>query len=95
MKTVAVRPNQTIFDLAVQHYGNGEAVAKIIADNPDLRNDRTALAALGIDYIADPVFYIDAPVDPGYPLQIDTDSRLLRTNTTREINTEITTFNIE
>lgn len=94
MKTISVKPNQTIFDLAVQYYGTCEAVGKIIADNPDIRNDKSALASLGIDYMSDTEFYPDVAVEPGYTMQIDTDSKLIKNSIVREITNEVTTFNL-
>lgn len=94
MKTVTVKPNQTIFDIACEQYGTCEAVAEILRLNPGIRNDRAALSALGVDYLAGDVFHIDVPVAVDFPLQIDTDSRLARTSVTKEITTEITTFNL-
>lgn len=94
MKTITVKPNQTIFDLAVENYGTGEAIGKIITDNPDLRNDKAALAALGVDYLSDSDFYPDVPVDAGFTLLIDTDSFLIKTSVVREITNEVTTFNL-
>ncbi len=34
MKKYMIRVGQTIFDLAVQHYGSSEAVAWLLFDNP-------------------------------------------------------------
>lgn len=92
MKTVTVKPNQTIFDITCEQYGTCEAVQEILRLNPGIRNDPAALAALGVDYLAGDVFYIDVPVAVDFPLQIDTDSRTIKTSVTKEINTEITTF---
>lgn len=93
MKTVKANQNQTIYDLAVKWYGTTEAVAEIAANNPGLKNDPAALAALGIDYINDNGFYFDAPLIPGSAVSIDTDSPLLLQSVVRELTgREINTF---
>lgn len=93
MKTIKTTPNQTIYDLAVKWYGTTEAVTEIAANNPDMKNDPAALAALGIDYINDNGFYFDAPLMPGSAISIDTGSTLLQQNVVRELTSrEINTF---
>lgn len=94
MKTVTVKANQTIFDLVVENYGDVEAVGELLGDNPGITNDRAALAALGIDYLAGKDFYLDVPVETGYKLQVNTDSRLIKTSVIKEITTDVTTFTI-
>lgn len=95
MQTIIVKLNQTIFDLAAEQYGTCEAIGEILKNNPDIRNDKAALTALGVDYLSDPEFYIDAPVEVGFKLQIDTDSKLIKTSITKEINTDVTTYDNE
>lgn len=36
MKTITVQPRQTIFDIAIQYYGDVEGVDFLLLDNPDL-----------------------------------------------------------
>lgn len=91
MKTVTVKPNQTIFDIAVEQYGTCEAIAEIMSNNPGIRNDKAALSALGIDYLSDTDFYADVTVEPGFQFLVNTDSRLIKTNVIKEINTDVTT----
>lgn len=96
MKTVKTVPNQTIFDVAAKYYGTCEAVAELLALNPQLRNDPAALAALGIDYVSETAFYPDAALLAGLDIQIDTDSRTLRQSVVKELqNKEINTFDLE
>lgn len=92
MKTVKVEPNQTVFDLAVQHYGTAEAVQKLLDDNPDIANDASALIALGVDTIANPAFRLDVAVQPGFVLKIDESSRLIDSRIIQKITNEITTY---
>ncbi len=97
MKTVKVKPNQTIYDIALEQYGNVEAVGEIMVNNPDLRNDPAALAALGINAIEDDGFYVDASLLPGAAVLInDTDSPLRRPAILKELaGEEITTFDLQ
>ncbi len=97
MKTVKAKPNQTIYDVALEQYGNVEAVGEIMVNNPDLRNDPAALAALGINAIADTGFYIDVALLPGAAIAINnTDSPLIRPSVLKELaGEEITTFDLQ
>jgi phage tail protein X len=96
MKTVKAKQNQTIYDVALEQYGNVEAVAEIMTNNPGLRNDPAALAALGINAIEDDGFYMDASLLVGYAIQIYTDSPLMRPLVLKElVGEEITTFDLE
>lgn len=92
MKTVKVQPNQNVFDLAIQYYGNVEAVDEIIANNPNLVNDQTALRELDIDTIQDNAFRIDAAVKVGFPLRIDDTSKLIDQKVVKKITNEVTTY---
>lgn len=94
METTTVKPNQTVFDLAAQHYGNTEAVGEILRNNPELTNEDTAKTALGINAVTDKNFYADLPVRTGTAVRIDTDSRLLQKSVIKQIQTDITTFNL-
>ena len=39
MKTVTVKPNQTVFDILVEQYGTCEALAELLENNPNLENE--------------------------------------------------------
>jgi len=96
MRTVRAKQNQTVYDVALEQYGNVEAVAGIMATNTDLRNDPAALAALGIDAIGDDGFYMDAALLSGSRITIDPDSPLSRPTVLKEIaGEEITTFDLQ
>lgn len=82
MKKITVKPNQTVYDIAVEQYGTCEAVGKIMADNPELVNT-------GSD------FRFDLALEAGGTLLVDTDSRLVRKNVIREIDKEVTTFDLK
>lgn len=95
MKKVTVKRNQTVYDIAVEQYGTCEAIPLIISDNPDLINDEQVKVNVGIDPSKDTDFYFDLPLKSGSTAMIDTDSRLLKKNIVREIETEITTFDLK
>ncbi len=97
MKTIKSKENQTIYDVALEQYGNVEAVCEIMTNNSDLRNDPAALARLGINAIEDDGFYIDVALLPGSAIQInDTDSPLMRPAVLKDISgEEITTFDLQ
>lgn len=92
MKTVTVKKNQTVYDIALEQYGTCEAVGELLHNNPDLRNDPEALAAQGIDGVTDSAFYLDVALQPGTQVAADSDSPLTERLTVRELNTEITTY---
>lgn len=94
MKKVTVKLNQTVYDIATAEYGTCEAVGEIIVNNPGLVNDELVKIALGIDAIKDKAFYFDLPLSPGSILLIDTDSKLMKKSVIREIEKEITTFDL-
>ena len=95
MKKVIVKRNQTVHDIAVEQYGTCEAIPLIISNNPDLVNDEQAKVSVGIDPSKDTDFYFDLPLKSGSVIMIDTDSRTLKKNIVREIETEITTFDLK
>lgn len=92
MKTVKVEPNQTIYDLAVQHYGTLDAVSEILQLNPGIVNDPQALIALGVDTLQDNPFRMDVAVSPGYGLTIDETSKAVDNNITKKIEEPVTTY---
>ncbi|MEG1464809.1 MAG: hypothetical protein RSC11_07925 [Mucinivorans sp.] len=92
MKTITATANQTIYDVALQHYGTTEAVGELLLNNPELVNDPAALSAQGIDYLADRGFYVDVPVLRGSKVNIDPQSPNMKKQITREITKEITTY---
>ena len=86
MKTIINIDNQTIYDLAVQHYGNVEAVGEILALNPDITND-----AKGENIDVSTEFWLDLPIVAGSRLVIDDSSYLQRKNTVKEITEPVIT----
>ncbi len=94
MKEIRTIANQTLFDLAVMYYGTCEAVGEILSNNPELANDGRAKTGAGIDAAGNTDFYPDLALKPGSIIRIDTDSRLIRKNATREMDKEVTTFDL-
>lgn len=94
MKKISVEPNQTVYDLAAQHYGTLEAVEEILRNNPDLENDPAALVALGVDTLQATAFRLDVAVRPGFALQLDETSRLIDDKVTKKIDNPVTTYQI-
>ena len=47
MRTISVKDNQTVLDIAMQYYGTVEAVSEILDINPGIKNDATSLVAEG------------------------------------------------
>lgn len=94
MKIIKPKKNQTIFDFALEQYGTCEAIGEIIANNPNLFNDPTALSAIGINAACNNAFYIDVAVSQDCSVLIDTDSTLIQFSVVKNIETDITTFNV-
>lgn len=92
MKTITTEPNQTIYDIATQWYGNPEAATEIVMLNPTLANDPAAAAAVGINTVTDRCFYFDLPIEAASQIVINPMSHLGRPNITRDINKTITTY---
>ena len=93
MKTVTVKPNQTVFDILVGQYGTCEALAEFLENNPDLENEP---GTDGRDVpVAERIFRFDLPLKEGSTVLIGTDSWQIKTSVIQEINTEVTTFSNE
>lgn len=93
VKTVKAKPNQTIYDLALEQYGTSEAVGEILSNNPSLRNDTSALMELGIETIGIQDFYLDVSLEPGIDIVIDTAGTFMQPAIVKEIKHDITTYN--
>lgn len=94
MKTIRVKPNQTLYDIAIENYGTCEAISEILKKNPHICNDKTSLAALGIETTGKVDFYLDAALQVDQELHIDTDKKTILNSVIREINTDVTTYNL-
>lgn len=92
MKAVRTVKNQTIFDLAVQEYGNVAAWEEIVTLNPNLRNDYSSALNAGITYYPDE-FDVAFPLQEGYEVMVDDESGLINRNYLREIgNRQVISF---
>lgn len=95
MKKVIVEPNQSLRDIALQHYGTMEAVGEIFTLNcAVLVNDPRALIELGVDVVNDKAFYMDAALEVGLTLAIDDSSGLINKNTVRQLTTNQTKYTL-
>lgn len=91
-KTV-VQENQSLRDIAIVSYGTMEAIEEIInLNNESLINDKKALLAAGIDYAIDKAFYLDVALEVGLVITIDPNSRLIKRNMMRGLNTPQTKY---
>lgn len=97
MKTVKTIGKQTLLDLAMQYYGNIEAVSEIIGLNPGLVNNPSALYSLigckcGIHRIDIENLYLDVELQPDQEVTIDERSDLAKKNIIKNINKPVTTY---
>lgn len=86
---ITVKDNQTILDLAVQYYGNIEAVGELLHNNPQVANDKAAVVLEGYE---PGDFWPHIKLKPGQVIRIDTDSRLMKKNVTGKITKNVTTY---
>lgn len=89
MKTIEVKDDQILLDIALQYYGTAEAMGEIVANNPDLRNEPSAVKEAGRPSGA---FYPDIKLAIGCRILIDDDSRLVKKTVIKKINRDITSY---
>lgn len=92
METISVQDNQTLLDVALQYYGNVEAIGEIVSNNSSLANETSAVLAAGREL---GYFYPDIKLAVGSTLQIDDDSRLMKKTVVKKIERDITTYMTE
>lgn len=93
MKTIKIEHNQSLRDIAIANYGTLEAIGELLEINGErLKNDRAALVAIGVDYLADNAFYVDVALEVGSMIEIDDQSKLKKQNITRELTTPQTKY---
>lgn len=78
-----------LLDIALQQYGTAEAIGEIVRNNPDLKNDPSAVVESGRELGP---FYPDIKLASGSTVQIDDESRLIRKTVVKKINRSITTY---
>ena len=89
MKTIEVKDEQLLLDVALQYYGTAEALGEIVANNPGLCNEPSAVVAAGRELGA---FYPDIKLKVGLQVRIDDESRLAKKTVVKKIETDITTY---
>lgn len=89
MKTIEVQDEQILLDIALQYYGTAEAMGEIIANNPELKNEPSAVVGSGREL---GVFYPDIKLKIGLRIAIDDGSRLVKKTVVKKINRSITTY---
>lgn len=92
MKTIKVKDNQILLDIALQYYGTAEAIGEMLANNPDVRNEPQALVAAGRELGN---FYPDVKLQVGQSLQINDDSRTMKKTIVKKIENDVTTYMTE
>lgn len=93
MDKIVVQENQSLRDIAIASYGTMEAIEEILnLNNESLVNDKKALSAVGIDYVIDKAFYLDVALEAGLVITIDPNSRLIKRNMMRDLNTPQTKY---
>lgn len=89
MKIIEVQADQTLLDLAVQHYGTAEGVGEILRLNPTLENDPKRLAVEGRLMDA---FYPDLRLKPGQSVLIDDAGTVIRKSVVKKMERNVTTY---
>ena len=89
MKTIEVQADQTILDLAMQHYGTADGIGEILRLNPTLENDPKRLAVEGRLMDA---FYPDLRLKPGQSVQIDDAGTVIRKSVVKKMGRNVTTY---
>ncbi len=89
MKTIEVKDEQLLLDIALQHYGTAEAIGEIVSNNPGLRNEPSAVVSAGRELGP---FYPDIKLKTGLSVNIDEESRLMKKTIVKKIETDITTY---
>lgn len=89
MRTIEVKDEQILLDIALQYYGTAEAMGEIIADNPGLKNEPSAVVEAGRKLGP---FYPDIKLAVGSRIRIDDDSRLVKKTVVKKIERNITTY---
>jgi len=92
MKTIKVKDNQILLDIALQYYGTAEAVGELLVNNPGIRNEPQALVSAGRELDS---FYPDIKLQVGQSLQINDDSRTMIKTVVKKIENDVNTYMTE
>jgi hypothetical protein len=92
MTTIQSIENQTIFDIAIKHYGNLEAVEEILTNNPLLMNDPEICSKNNVPFYPDQ-FDLAMPIRTNTYIYINETSSLMNQKIVRELaNVDIISF---
>lgn len=89
MKTVKVKDNQILLDIALQYYGTAEATGEILANNPGIKNDPQALVDEGRELGS---FYPDVKLQKGLAVEIDDNSLGMIKTAVKKIECDVCTY---
>ena len=89
MKTIEVQDKKILLDIVLQHYGTAEAMGEIMANNPGLENEPSAVMEAGRELGP---FYPDIKLRAGLRVSVDDDSRLVKKTVVGKINGSVTTY---
>lgn len=89
MKTIEVQDKQILLDIVLQHYGTAEAMGEIMANNPGLENEPSAVMEAGRELGP---FYPDIKLRARLRVSVDDDSRLVKKTVVGKINGSVTTY---
>lgn len=89
MKTIEVQDKQILLDIVLQHYGTAEAMGEIMANNPRLENEPSAVMDAGRELGP---FYPDIKLRAGLRVSVDDNSRLVKKTVVGKINGSVTTY---
>ena len=92
MKTIEVQADQTVLDLAMQHYGTAEGVSEILSLNPSLENDPQRVAEEGREAGA---FDPDLRLTPGQSVLIDDGGTVIKKSVVKKMERNVTTYMTE
>lgn len=83
MRPIETIKGQTLTDIAIQEYGNYEAVFEIIENNPQLAGSND----FPDSYLVDEIYDIDIAhaIKPGVKIFINDDSPLMRNDVKKEL----------
>lgn len=84
MRTIKTLKGQTIIDIAIQEYGNIEAVMELVDNNPQLWGVNDYPAGSLVDDFCD--FDLALPIMQGTKIYVDDDSSLMKMTIIKEMN---------
>lgn len=89
MKTIEVKNNQTLLDIALQYYGTAEAIEEILANNTEIKNDPLELMYSRRSLLD---FHPDIKLKEGTSLFINDNSLMMRKTVVKKIENDINTY---